>query len=293
MLRGLPISKTGLTFRVALNKAPNVGDFIKDLIADNPQITSGPSCENKGLTIKITALKDRVEGDQAAPKDRYLDLSEEDLGFAKNDPAKTPIWPIIVRKLAEDIDKQHPASAVKGWENGKMNGLLMNVKGDDRFDCWSKPKLAVVALGEEEKQEDQVHKRQYLCTISDLVSRLLGIRLQSTGIVRGGTSSKDADLRAIFAGAKDNFAIVFEDWSPRYLVTSDENTNPGDGDNNAKERKFNAVKLDIVKHGRSWDMNYELTKIGDPGIYDYKQIMNGGEGRDTHIVYKYGNFKKA
>jgi hypothetical protein len=168
----------------------------------------------------------------------------------------------------------------------------MNVKGDEAYDCNAKRPGGGIFITSDQA-ERAINKRQYLCEISDLVSRLLGIRLQSTGIVSGGTSPKDADLRQIFAGAKDNFAIVFEDWSPRYLVTSDENTNPGDGNNNDKDRKFHAVKLEITKYGKSMDMSYKLDKIGDPGIYNYGDIMEGGNDRDTHIVYKYGNFKKA
>jgi hypothetical protein len=281
MLCDFPLAQNVLAFRVAVIQGPKVEDFIKELVADNPPITSGPSCGNKGLTIKISTLKHQVEGDKGAPEDRHLVLSEDDLGFAQKDPVHTPIWPIIVRKLAQGIAKANAA-----LNDAK---LLMNVKGDEAYDCNARRPVG----GGTAQAERVINKRQYLCETSDLVSRLLGIRLQSTGIVSGGTSPKDADLRTIFAGAKDNFAIVFEDWSPRYLVTSDADTNPGDDNDNAKDRKFHAVKLEIKKSGRSMDMHYQIDKIGEPGTYDYKHIMDGGDERDTHIVYKYGNFKKA
>jgi hypothetical protein len=204
-------------------------------------------------------------------------ISKEELQYATVGtaaPAK-PIWPVLVRKAVELLNSN-------SREGPRPPTLLMGNDGKT-FVCAKKGSQGLFESNS--GYENETWKRQYLCSISDWLTRLTGVRLRSTPILNEDNIKQDtANITRIVNEAEQGMAIVFDKWAPRYLITTVDKT--PDAEKNSRQTEFEAVWLDIEKHGTSRDMDYHLNNF-ETRKFTYGDIISGNGDRDVHLVYPY------
>lgn len=254
--------------RLAVNTKPPIHEFLEKLVGLNHSISS---CTPE-FSLKINTVG-KVFGEQRPSVVRDIPFMAADFAFAKDNVKNSPIWPAIVRKAAEAIARAHTAS--------NTEKLLMG-DGEEPFNCAIDVKFAMSLS----IYDRLAYKRQYLCKISDLVSRFTGIRLRSTPMLMEDTKEEKTNITKILEDSQHGLTVVFDKWAPTYLVRN----NAEDNENRKyKVKEFEAVWLNITKHGNSRDMNFALHNFVASERYKYQDIMDhkGGEERDVHLVYPY------
>jgi hypothetical protein len=185
-------------------------------------------------------------------------INKSDLDFARIDIEHTPIWPMVVRKALEAIDAE---------SSDPEHTLLVKMgRREDTFNC-NKDGLP------------------YLCKVSDMVSRLTGVRLHTTEpVLMEDTPQSSIDIEQILNGAAGGIGIIFDNQAPRFLMQSSADNKSRD----YKQKAFNAAQLDIEKYGEQDDTNYNVHGFGT-GTFTYDSIMDshGGEHRNVRLVVPY------
>jgi hypothetical protein len=119
--------------------------------------------------------------------------------------------------------------------------------------------------------------------VSDMVSRLTGVRMHTTSpVLKESSKQQDINIERILNGATGGIGIVFDDRAPRYLMQySADNTGK-----DYKAREFHAAQLDIKKLGGKTETKYEVYGFGI-GTFTYDTIVDHGTGRNIRLVVPY------
>lgn len=167
-------------------------DWLEDLYDLEQTVTSCDTDAKDGVSIQV---KPSQAVDNEMVRDSHtIQLGSKDLEFAVGDSGRH-IWPALLRKTIEAIQKNYDGSKT----------LLRDTDGN-AANCKTKG-----------LNENQRWKQQYLCVVSDLVTRLTNTRLETSEVAN--KEFKFATLLTkLLKGDKP--VIVFDKWAPRYLVDS-------------------------------------------------------------------------
>lgn len=262
---------------------PALQEFIKDAIGE-PELPCHPP-----FYIGVRRFDGTLQEFQAGKARRVnqtIVVSKEDLEYAKIEGSKItkPIWPEIIRKALQDIAGQFSAlnkdKLLVG--NDLKEGRL------DTFDCNERASDKLTGSGKD--IQNKRNKRQYLCIISDRITRLTGVSLRSTPKLNQGNVEKDTgNITGILEKADGGLTVVFDKWSPKYIVKDITSIHVG---KDYPLTGFEAIYLDIVKHGASEQMNYDLKNFWT-GRFTYQQIISDDDDRDVHLIYPWPDKKGA
>lgn len=134
-------------------------------------------------------------------------------------------------------------------------------------------------------------ERKYLCHASDLISRLMGIELESTQRIMDDTKSDQVSITDIFNHASSGPTIVFKNKALTYIVRGVDGK--ADGDNT-----FKALWLDMQKSGGDDEMKYRIDKVEEQSGIKFKKIKgqhqrtSKDEHADVHIVHPFSGERK-
>jgi hypothetical protein len=239
--------------RVAVRNRKPLNEFIQDLVKPGHDFCS----DYDEHRIGINTIKGNLPAGASDVERPDIIIAKHELDFARSAIDDTPIWPLVIHKALEAIEK----------ETGPDSTLLVKMgRREETFDC-DKDGLA------------------YLCKVSDMVSRLTGVRLHSIEpTLMEDTPQDKVDIERILNGATGGIGIVFDKQAPRFLMqTSIDNTG-----REYKQKAFNDVQLDIEKWGERDETNYNVHGFGT-GTFNYASIMDyhGGEHRDVRLVVPY------
>lgn len=242
--------------RLAYNVQPPLKDVLNTLIGDVKLST----CDTDGLSeagakVTVKVFDFQADGDREDVTQDLI-LKSSDLAFAARDRANISIWPAIVFKALDSIIQD------KNLQESDEKPTLLRSQGVDGepFHCSG--------------------GRKYLCFASDLIARLLGIKLESTRRVMEDTKSEQVSITDIFDHAKDGPTVVFKNKALTYIVRE-----------NDGEQTFKALWLDMKKSGSDSEMVYRLKKFEEATGIAYKKIKGQhqrsrkDEHADVHIVY--------
>lgn len=272
--------------RLAVNKNPSVEEFLESFILKSDKDLVSSLDRKLPLWLDSHDFMLRTYGDwdengKGLQIDRQVTVSRHDLAYAMINKSNTtkPIWPVLVRKALEKSAEQYSAL--------NANKLLWG-NDNDLFDCNQKN---VNLLQPDASYDNQRDKRQYLCMISDRVTRLTNIRLRSTPKLDENNVKKDTgNLPRIVNEAQGGMVVLFDKWSPKYLIKGSKTpeAKPEDEDylRELKSTEFQAVGLDITKSGRSQEMDYDLQNFMTNN-FTYGDIISDDDDRDVHLVYPY------
>lgn len=239
---------------MAVQTRTPIGDFIKSLVKEGHDFCSDYDEHKIGINTLKGNLPDGVNDNARAD----IIIKKEELDFARwgSGIEHRSIWPIVVKKALEAIEPE---------VRPDTNQLVDMGKREERFDC------------------EKAHA-PYLCKVSDLVSRLTGVRMHTTSpLLKSKTPQSEIDIEKILNGATGGIGIVFDKQAPRFLMQSSMNN---DG-KEYKDKGFFGVQLGIRKVGDESETKYDVYGIGDSWGYYYPSIMDEGEGRDIRLVVPY------
>lgn len=240
--------------RLAVQNRKPLNEFIQELVMPGHDFCSDYD-EHK---IGINAIKGNLPAGANENGRPDIIINKSELDFARNVMDDTPIWPLVIRKALEAIDAE---------SSDPEHTLLVKMgRREETFDC-------------------NHGGLPYLCKVSDMVSRLTGVRLHVTEpTLMEDTPQSNVNIEGILNGATGGIGIVFDKQAPRFLMqTSVENK-----DREYKQKAFNGVQLDIEKYGERDETNYNVHGFGT-GTFNYGSIMDrhGGEHRDVRLVVPY------
>jgi hypothetical protein len=254
--------------RIAYGQQPTLTDFLDKIVGPDFKLsvcdTNDPLEEGAKFTYNVFDFE--ADGDRnVVPKEMIL--KQSDLAFAADDRENIAIWPVIVFKALDGILQDR---------NFQESTLLRNEEEvSELFHC-----------GDE---------RKYLCYASDLITRLMGIELESTRRIMEDTKSDQVSITDIFNHAADGPTIVFKNKALTYIVRGVDGK--ADGDNT-----FKALWLDMQKSGGDDEMKYRIDKFEEKSGIKFKAIkgqhhsdflfFKSEEHADVHIVHPFNGRRK-